>query len=53
VYADGDFYKGGARGQGLYVSPGRDVVVGWFSTTMEGPWMNYARAIAGALEPNI
>jgi hypothetical protein len=53
VYADGDFYKGGARGQGLYISPGRDVVVGWYSTTMEGPWMNYARAVAKALEPNI
>jgi CubicO group peptidase (beta-lactamase class C family) len=49
VYADGDIYKGGARGQGLYVSPGRDVVVGWFSTTMEGSWVNYARAIAKKL----
>jgi len=51
VYPDGDFYKGGARGQGLYVSPGRDVVVGWFSTTMERGWVNYARAIAKAFGP--
>jgi len=51
VYPDGDIYKGGARGQGLYVSPGRDVVVGWFSTTMESGWVNYARAIAKALGP--
>ena len=52
VYPDGDFYKGGARGQGLYVSPSRDVVVGWYSTTMESGWVNYARAIAKTLGPN-
>lgn len=49
VFEDGDMYKGGARGQGLYVSPGRDLVVAWFSTTSESGWMNYARAIAETL----
>ncbi|MEJ8566119.1 serine hydrolase domain-containing protein [Elongatibacter sediminis] len=51
VWDDGDLYKGGARGQGLYVSPARDLVVAWFSTTSESGWMNYARAIAKSLEP--
>lgn len=32
VTADGDFYKGGYGGQGLYVSPGEDLVVAWFGT---------------------
>lgn len=49
IFEDGDMYKGGARGQGLYVSPERDLVVAWFSTTSESGWMNYARAIAKAL----
>lgn len=32
VMADGDFYKGGFGGQGLYVSPGRDLVIAFFGT---------------------
>jgi hypothetical protein len=52
IFVDGDMYKGGARGQGLYVSPDRDLVVVWFSTTSENGWMNYARAIATSLVPN-
>jgi CubicO group peptidase (beta-lactamase class C family) len=52
VFADGDMFKGGARGQGLYVSPARNVVVVWFSTTSESGWMNYARAIAKTLVPD-
>jgi CubicO group peptidase (beta-lactamase class C family) len=52
IFVDGDMYKGGARGQGLYVSPDRDLVVVWFSTTSEDGWMNYARAIATSLVPN-
>jgi len=32
VMEDGDFYKGGYGGQGLYVSPGRDLVVAFFGT---------------------
>lgn len=45
VYADGDLFKGGARGQGIYVSPDADYVVAWYSTTMENGWVNYARAL--------
>lgn len=32
VFPDGDFYKGGVGGQGIYVSPSADAVVVWFST---------------------
>ena len=32
VMADGDFYKGGYGGQGLYISPSRDLVVAFFAT---------------------
>jgi CubicO group peptidase (beta-lactamase class C family) len=52
VYADGDLFKGGARGQGLYVSPERDIVVAWFGTTSESGWQNYARLISKALAPD-
>jgi hypothetical protein len=30
--ADGDFFKGGYGGQGLYISPSRDLVVAFFAT---------------------
>ena len=50
VWEDGDMFKGGARGQGLYVSPSRDTVVAWYSTTSENGWTNYARAISKTLE---
>jgi hypothetical protein len=33
VFADGDIYKSGFQGQGLYVSPETDTVVVFFSTT--------------------
>jgi CubicO group peptidase (beta-lactamase class C family) len=46
VWDDGDFYKGGVFGQGLYVSPGRDLVVAWFSTVMSSDLTQYARQIA-------
>jgi CubicO group peptidase (beta-lactamase class C family) len=36
VMADGDFLKSGAFGQGLYVSPAKDLVVAFFSTCPEG-----------------
>ena len=29
---DGDFFKGGHNGQGLYISPERDVVVAFFGS---------------------
>lgn len=32
VYTDGSFFKGGFGGQGLYVSPERDVVLAYFGT---------------------
>lgn len=32
VMADGDFFKGGYGGQGLYVSPRRDLVIAFFGT---------------------
>ena len=32
VMDDGDFYKGGYGGQGLYVSPERDLVIAFFGT---------------------
>src|SRR5690606_30595889 len=32
VFSDGDFFKGGVGGQGLYVSPSRDLIIAWFST---------------------
>ncbi len=31
VWSDGDMYKSGMRGQGIYVSPDKDIVIGWFS----------------------
>ena len=52
LYTDGDIYKGGARGQGLYISPARDLVVAWYSTTRESGWVNYARAVAKELVPD-
>jgi CubicO group peptidase (beta-lactamase class C family) len=47
IMSDGDLFKGGVGGQGLYVSPGRDLVMVWF-TTGDGTEWNEAmgRAIA-------
>lgn len=33
VYEDGDFYKGAHGGQGLYISPSRDLVIAYFGTS--------------------
>lgn len=35
VMQDGDFFKGGYGGQGLYVSPSRDLVIAFFGTLDE------------------
>jgi CubicO group peptidase (beta-lactamase class C family) len=35
VMPDGDFYKGGFGGQGLYISPARDMVIAFFGTMVE------------------
>jgi CubicO group peptidase (beta-lactamase class C family) len=48
VFADGDLWKSGFQGQGLYVSPKRDLVVVFFSTTYNN-LPGYARAIAKSL----
>ncbi|MGI9263111.1 MAG: serine hydrolase, partial [Woeseiaceae bacterium] len=32
VMDDGDFFKGGFGGQGLYISPSRDLVIAFFGT---------------------
>jgi CubicO group peptidase (beta-lactamase class C family) len=45
AFADGDLYKGGFHGQGLYVSPSRDAVVGLFSTSNEGVAPELTRAV--------
>ena len=50
VFADGDIYKSGMNGQGIYVSPGKDIVIVWFATggapiAMEA----FARKIAKSL----
>lgn len=35
VMKDGDFYKGGFSGQGLYISPSRNLVIAFFGTAAE------------------
>ena len=45
VYEDGDMYKAGVGGQGVYVSPKRDLVVAFYSTAY-ADWEHFARAIA-------
>jgi len=49
VFPDGDFYKGGVGGQGIYVSPSADTVVVWFSTGHQLEEVA-ARAIAKSLK---
>ena len=51
VWSDGDFYKGGVGGQGVYVSPKRNFVAAWYSTTLMGAGTRYAREIAKAIAP--
>ena len=45
VMEDGDHYKSGFRGQGLYVSPSRDLVAAWVGTQEVGQ-VAFARALA-------
>lgn len=47
VFADGDIYKSGRTGQGLYVSPATDTVVVWYSSAYKAElWVHaYAREI--------
>ncbi|SDE61456.1 serine hydrolase domain-containing protein [Ruegeria marina] len=46
IWPDGDLYKGGLMDQGLYVSPDRDLVIAYFSTTPEMQLTRYLRPIA-------
>lgn len=45
VMPDGDHFKSGFRGQGLYVSPAQDLVVAWVGTQEVGQ-VAFARALA-------
>ena len=47
VFEDGDVYKSGRTGQGLYVSPDTDTVVVWYSSAYKAEiWIHaYAREI--------
>lgn len=46
IWPDGDLYKGGLMDQGLYVSPSRDLVIAYFSTTPHMQLTRYLRPIA-------
>ncbi|MCV6822927.1 MULTISPECIES: serine hydrolase domain-containing protein [Halocynthiibacter] len=46
IWSDGDMYKGGFMDQGLYVSPSRDLVIVYFSTTSNMQMARYLRPIA-------
>jgi CubicO group peptidase (beta-lactamase class C family) len=46
VFPDGDLFKSGTFGQGIYVSPARDLVIVWHSTILFNDLTQYARAIA-------
>jgi CubicO group peptidase (beta-lactamase class C family) len=51
VFPDGDLFKSGFGGQGLYVSPARDLVIVWFGTNNgQGQEETMARAIAKHFE---
>ena len=47
---DGDFYKGGFGGQGLYISPTRDLVIAFFGTRQEPERANNMMSVAQQLE---
>jgi CubicO group peptidase (beta-lactamase class C family) len=46
VWADGDFHKGGMGGQGLHVSPSRDVVVAFFGAPVAQRRPNQLNALS-------
>jgi CubicO group peptidase (beta-lactamase class C family) len=47
IFPDGDMFKLGFMGQGLYVSPDRDLVISYFSTNPDtAPGQGYMRPIA-------
>jgi CubicO group peptidase (beta-lactamase class C family) len=47
IFPDGDMFKLGFMGQGLYISPDRDLVISYFSTNPDtNPGQGYMRPIA-------
>lgn len=51
IMSDGDMFKSGVGGQGLYVSPSRDLVIVWFTTGTGGEWNEaMGRAIALSID---
>jgi CubicO group peptidase (beta-lactamase class C family) len=42
VMPDGDFFKGGYGGQGLYISPGRDLVIAYFGVPFDEQFQVHA-----------
>jgi CubicO group peptidase (beta-lactamase class C family) len=50
VFPDGDIYKKGVGGQGLYISPARDVVVAYFCT---GDGSNQEETMARAIAKSL
>ncbi len=58
VMEDGDFFKGGYGGQGIYISPTRDLVIAYFGTpfdetmqTHELGWISRQIVRAGFFDP--
>lgn len=49
VMKDGDFFKAGYAGQGLYISPKRDLVIAYFGTFEENQEINQLPRIARQL----
>jgi CubicO group peptidase (beta-lactamase class C family) len=50
IFTDGDLFKSGVGGQGLYVSPSKDIVVAWFCT---GTGNNQEETMARAIVKNL
>ena len=46
VFEDGDFYKGGYGGQGLYISPSRDLIIAYTGTPGPDKESNRLRYVA-------
>lgn len=46
VFEDGDFYKGGNNGQGLYISPNKDIVIAFYGTMTEDRKINQLHSIS-------
>lgn len=49
VMDDGDFFKGGYGGQGLYISPSRDLVIAFFGTLTDEGQSNELSTVARQL----